>query len=159
MHHLAVPYSSEGRDVDWVGKVTPFIADGKFGTALPDRVVRKSAPIINVTTRTLEEILDSACAPHTIEFLSLDVEGFEWNVLRDFAWDKYKFLVLCIEGPPLQLHELLRQNGYVGPIQLGFDLWYFHPSFLAEPHANWPKRLRPVLDPSCCKAPKKMKYI
>ncbi|MFI5205700.1 MAG: FkbM family methyltransferase [Candidatus Paceibacterales bacterium] len=34
----------------------------------------------------------------TVDFISLDVEGFEWDVIKSNDWNKYKARVLCIEG-------------------------------------------------------------
>lgn len=35
---------------------------------------------VQLRTRTLEEILDTHCAPAVMDYLSLDVEGAEWRV-------------------------------------------------------------------------------
>ena len=48
-------------------------------------------------SRTLNDILDEAKAPHNIDFLSLDVEGAELEVLKGLDFDKYKFKYLLIE--------------------------------------------------------------
>jgi len=50
-----------------------------------------------VRSRSLQSVLVEAGAPRFIEFLSLDVEGFEWEVLRGFDFDTYTFGALAIE--------------------------------------------------------------
>lgn len=52
---------------------------------------------INVTTRTLTSILDSTSAPNFIEYLSLDTEGTEFEILKGIDFDKYKFGIIDIE--------------------------------------------------------------
>lgn len=63
-------------------------------------------------TVTLTEILDHAHAPSTVDFLSLDIEGAEYDALSTFAFDRYTFSVMTIERPSGQLQHLLREKGY-----------------------------------------------
>ena len=46
---------------------------------------------------TLTELLDKANAPSIIDFLSLDVEGAEFDVLNGIDFSKYKFKYIIIE--------------------------------------------------------------
>ena len=48
---------------------------------------------------TLSDILDWRKAPKLIEYLSLDVEGHEWEVIGAFPFDRYAFKVITIERP------------------------------------------------------------
>merc|ERR1712113_719908 len=50
-------------------------------------------------TVSLEELLKSSGAPREIDYMSLDVEGAESMVMKDFPWDSYHFLVLTVERP------------------------------------------------------------
>ena len=59
---------------------------------------------------TLEEILDDNLAPKVIHYLSLDVEGSETDIMRNFNFKKYKFLSLTIERPTPELNNLLFKN-------------------------------------------------
>lgn len=53
---------------------------------------------LEVETSTLNDILSEHLPPSTkIDFMSVDVEGFEMNVLTSFDWEKYKPTVLLIE--------------------------------------------------------------
>jgi len=49
----------------------------------------QSATLIRRQTRTLEYILRQFNAPDVIDYLSLDVEGAETRVLKNFPFDKY----------------------------------------------------------------------
>lgn len=53
--------------------------------------------IIKLKTRTLTSILDEINAPKNIEFLSLDVEGGEINVLKGLDFNKYKIELILLE--------------------------------------------------------------
>jgi FkbM family methyltransferase len=55
-------------------------------------------PVIhkNVSTRTLTSILDEV-QPKEIDFFSLDVEGYELNVLKGLDFQKYKPKIIVVE--------------------------------------------------------------
>jgi len=74
-------------------------------------------PIIKVTTKTLTTLLDEIQAPHFIEFLSLDTEGSEYEILKAHDFDKYKFGYICVEHNRVEktrkaIRELLESKGY-----------------------------------------------
>jgi hypothetical protein len=77
-----------------------------------------------IEARPLVDVLSGHGAPKRIDYLSLDVEGFEMEILRLFPFDEYEFGCLSIERPPPELHELLRDNGYVLKAKLGEDCVY-----------------------------------
>ena len=52
-------------------------------------------------TSTLEKILDNSSSPNLIDLFSLDVEGYELEVLKGNNFDKYNFKYLCIESKDL----------------------------------------------------------
>lgn len=60
---------------------------------------------------TLENILDRHNAPSTIDYLSIDVEGSELAILRDFPFLRYRFKAISIEGN--SCNDLLLAQGYV----------------------------------------------
>jgi len=76
--------------------------------------------IVKKTTKTLDSILDRFNAPKLIDYLSLDVEGQEYNILKTFPFEKYKFRCMSVEhnaphiGPLQQkrIRELLEENDY-----------------------------------------------
>lgn len=68
-------------------------------------------------TRTLESILDECEAPKNIEYLNIDIEGAEFEVLRTFPFHKYSFkLISCehnFEQPKRNMiRALLHMKGY-----------------------------------------------
>ena len=59
--------------------------------------VAEHTPTVNLTTVTLEEILDRNHAPPFIHFMSLDIEGAELEALKGIPFDKYRFGAMAIE--------------------------------------------------------------
>tara|TARA_B100001250_G_scaffold390753_1_gene391002 strand:- start:1630 stop:2337 length:708 start_codon:yes stop_codon:yes gene_type:complete len=53
--------------------------------------------IYNVKAATLNSLLDKSNAPSIIDFLSLDTEGAEFQVLNGIDFKKYKFKFMLIE--------------------------------------------------------------
>ena len=98
-----------------------------------DNKVANTSSILKLQTKTLEQVLDEAKAPSVIDFLSIDVEGAEHRVFKDFPFDKYTFLAMVLERPSPELNRQLQEHGYVfvkttftggGPL----DSCYVHPS-------------------------------
>jgi hypothetical protein len=75
------------------------------------------------SAQPLVSVLEKHRAPKLIDYLSLDVEGFEYDILRTFPFDFYNFLCLGIERPPRELVELLAWNGYKPRAKLGEDVF------------------------------------
>ena len=72
----------------------------------------------------LASVLRKHAAPRQIDYLSLDVEGFEYEILRSFPFDEFEFGCLGIERPPSELHELLLGRGYRPVSKVGEDIFY-----------------------------------
>jgi len=63
--------------------------------------------------RPLSEILHEVNAPNKIDFLSLDVEGAELDVLKGVDHDLFQFKVICVESRNIQrLRDYLEPLGY-----------------------------------------------
>lgn len=62
---------------------------------------------------TLQDILEASGSPRTIDFLSLDVEGSEIEVLKGLDFQKFKFDCMLIECRDAQkMEEFLAAKGY-----------------------------------------------
>ena len=80
---------------------------------------------IDVKTITLLDILNKASAPSFIEYMSLDTEGTEFEILKNFDFEKYTFGLIDVEHNYLEprrtmIRDLLVSNGY---IYLGENKW------------------------------------
>jgi len=72
----------------------------------------------------LQHVLRQYHAPTTIDYFSLDVEGYEYEILRAFPFEEYEFLCMTVERPSPELDQLLRANGYRAHRALGQDMVY-----------------------------------
>jgi len=108
-------YSYEGEKVNFaLSEAASGIIDENIGP-----FTRKDQSVLKTTT-TLGNIFDKFKAPTIIDYLSLDVEGQEYNILSTFPFDKYKFRCITVEhnaphiGPKQQMliRELLEKNNY-----------------------------------------------
>lgn len=97
--------------------------DGLSGLHLNDGVVVDRMEEVEV--RTLDEILAEADNPK-IDFVSIDVEGLELQVLRGFDLAQHHPAVLLVEDHLLQLdvHRHLTRNDYRVVKRTGENNWY-----------------------------------
>lgn len=77
-------------------------------------------PIIKVKTVKLENLLDKINAPKFIEYLSLDTEGSEYEILKNFDFNKYKIGYITVE------HNFLEENRMLIRNHLLENGYYFH---------------------------------
>lgn len=83
--------------------------------------------------KPLNDLLIQADAPKLIDFISLDVEGVEIQVLKGIDHQSYKFKLMCIETRSLdQLTEYLSQYGYVHVEQISHHDHIFMPNDLTQ---------------------------
>ena len=91
---------------------------------------RKSGKTYDVKTISLNDLLAKYNAPKQIDYLSIDTEGSEFEILRNFDFGKHSFQVITCEHnfTPMreEIYDLLSKNGYVRKYQKlsKFDDWY-----------------------------------
>jgi FkbM family methyltransferase len=101
-----------------------------FGTDDEHSVTRESNHSYEVKTVTLLDLLNFHNAPKHVDFLSVDTEGSEFEILNAFDFSKYSFGVICVEhnymGNRSKVKSLLEGNGYrhVYPELSDFDDWF-----------------------------------
>ena len=94
------------------------------------RELRKHGQRYEVTTISLTDLLDKYSAPKTIDYLSIDTEGSEFEILNSFDFEKYSFSVITCEHnytPAREkIYELLTSKGYVRKYEelSLWDDWY-----------------------------------
>jgi hypothetical protein len=82
-----------------------------------------------------QEILERYHAPYIMEYLSLDIEGAEYMVMKDFPFHVYKFKVMTVERPSQQLTDLFYDHGYLylaGNNEDGQETAWIHSDYQAE---------------------------
>jgi FkbM family methyltransferase len=128
-------YSVSGESVSFsenylgeLSSITKFASPGKQG------ILKRTLTSYQVDTVSLKDLLDFHNSPKHIDFLSIDTEGSEFEILNGFDFQSYTFGAICVEhnfGPTRELiSSLLTKNGYV---QIHADLsefddWYIHPT-------------------------------
>jgi FkbM family methyltransferase len=98
------------------GRVEFHVADGYTRSALQRNAVSLTASFVRTDTvdlKTLDDILAEA-RPPKIDFVSIDVEGFQLSVLRGFDLQKYRPALLLVEDHlyDLKTHRYLARHGY-----------------------------------------------
>lgn len=67
---------------------------------------------VEVPMRTLNSIIEDEL-DFIPDYISLDVECYEYKILRDFDFDKYQVKVFCIEKSGQEVFDLMIEKGYV----------------------------------------------
>ncbi|MDG1241716.1 MAG: FkbM family methyltransferase [Opitutae bacterium] len=88
-----------------------------------------SGKVIRLKTKTLNQVLQEAGAPKEIHYMSIDVEGAEERVLRNFDFEAYQINAITVERPTPSLRKLLADKGYIIVKEIcGLDCFYVHES-------------------------------
>ncbi len=74
-----------------------------------DEIVSNS---VVVNSKTLTKILDEISAPNLIDFFSLDVEGYEYEIIKGINFNKYNFKFFLIETSNEQVISYLNNKNY-----------------------------------------------
>ena len=91
---------------------------------------RQGGKSYQVKTISLVDLLDKYQAPKVIDYLSIDTEGSELDILSSFDFDRYNFKVITCEHnfTPARdkIFQLLTGKGYVRKFEnlSQFDDWY-----------------------------------
>lgn len=98
------------------GRELPLHVSGPLSSLDRARMAPGSSPerVINVPIRTLDSILIEAGSPSRFDFLSVDVEGHEIEVLRGFDIGRWQPKLILLEDhvPDLSRHRYLTAAGY-----------------------------------------------
>ena len=85
----------------------------------------------------LEDLLIEHGAPADIDYLSVDTEGSELDILSAFDFDRYKVRIITVEhnyrdDVRASIHQLLTTNGFKREFETftDYDDWYYHPQRL-----------------------------
>ena len=88
-----------------------------------------------VNARTLTTIFNENNI-ESIDFMSLDIEGYEVEAIRGLDLDRYKPEIMVIESDSkkqeTQLDEILINVGYIKPIRIKNNIFYVRDKKIAE---------------------------
>jgi len=85
------------------------------GIIAPDKFNKDgdSCQVVRVRTQTLKNLFKEMDVPHEIDYLSIDIEGAEESVLKEFNFKDYLFKCITIERPANTLKKIFTENGYI----------------------------------------------
>jgi len=92
--------------------------------------IRKKNEKYNVSTVSLDDLLLRNNAPQAISYLSIDTEGSEFDILKDFPFRKWDISIITVEHNYTENREkldyLLQENGFTRVLEevSQFDSWY-----------------------------------
>lgn len=86
---------------------------GKMDEKLANRKKEPDAELENRFTAPLGNVLEKFRVPHEIDYLSLDVEGAEYLIMKDFPFERYHIKIMTVERPSNELRRLLEEKGFV----------------------------------------------
>lgn len=87
---------------------------------------RQSGESYDVKTISLNDLLKKYEAPTKIDYLSIDTEGSEFEILRDFDFDTYDVAIITCEHNHTEdrkkIYDLLVSKGYMRTLE-GYSKW------------------------------------
>jgi len=130
-------WSESGKTIEFVeAKISHLSTIKRYKKLDAHKNLRKEINNYFVDTITLEEMLTNFDAPSHIDFISIDTEGSEYEILKNFDFSKYSFSVLLIEHNFTtlrdQIYDLLTKNGYHRVMQdISYvDDWYISSTIM-----------------------------
>jgi len=79
---------------------------------------------VNIASRPLKDILNEHLTENEkIEFLSVDVEGFDLEVLKSNDWIRYKPEYVLVECVSIPLAKISEDNTYIYLSSLGYNIF------------------------------------
>ncbi len=111
-------WSSSGQQLEFetTKEVAEFSTISAFSGSDRHASKRKNSERSTVNTISLMDLLAKYSAPNLIEYLSVDTEGSELEILSSFDFSKYSFEAITVEHnytPAREkIHTLLQANGY-----------------------------------------------
>jgi FkbM family methyltransferase len=99
-----------------------------------ERYYRNNKKQYEVATISLNDLLKENHAPKIIDYLSIDTEGSEFEILNNFNFNNYKFRIITIEhnynNNRNKIYKLLIKNGYSIKYKnlTEFEDWYINNS-------------------------------
>lgn len=100
------------------------------GFAASDNHDRSKSRCYDVDTISLGDLLKQHSAPRNIDYLSMDTEGSEFEILSSFNFEDYRFGVITVEhnytSARSRIYDLLRSADYVRVLHgmTDVDDWY-----------------------------------
>jgi FkbM family methyltransferase len=102
-----------------------------------NKEARKKSRTYSVQTVSLDDLLKAHDAPREIDYMSIDTEGSELEILRNFKFDDYDIKIMTVEHNFVErdrqeIFKLLTGKGFMRVFEplSKFDDWYVKRSIL-----------------------------
>jgi FkbM family methyltransferase len=119
------------------GKTLTLHLAGIHSSLNPDLAISTVLPhsTASVPILTLDQILTDAGAPCPLDFVSIDVEGLEIDVLEGFDLERWRPRLLFVEDLAMspRLHRYLVGRGYKWVRRTGLNAWYVPADAAIDP--------------------------
>jgi FkbM family methyltransferase len=142
------------------GEHASFYVAGPYSSLRRESILPEAdlQSVIDVEIRTLDSIIEAARLER-VDFVSIDVEGFEVDVLRGFDIPRWQPKLILIEDhvTGLEKHRYLVAQGYELVRRTGVNAWYVPRSarFAVGPWGRWQLFRKYVLG----LPPRKLRYL
>ena len=121
------------------GTRAEFYVSGPYSSMRPELMLPEAEvqSVMVVEVRTLDSIVEEA-ALERVDFVSVDVEGFELEVLKGFSIQRWRPKLILIEDhvTGLEKHRYMASQGYKVVRRTGVNAWYV-PRDLQFPVGLW----------------------
>lgn len=125
-------YNATGLTLDFVCR-----GHGYSGLANPGEQHNSEEKIILVESVSLTDLLLAHNAPDTIDYISMDTEGTEFEILKVFDFSRYRVKVWTIEHNHHDIYRqsiqrIMAENDYVHvrSDQSRYDDWFVHKDLI-----------------------------
>lgn len=96
---------------DSIDKKSLYIINNNLESKVVDKE-NKETNVAKFKSTTLTRILEEISAPKLIDFFSLDVEGYEEQVIQGIDFNIYNFQFLLVETKNEKVIKFLKENNY-----------------------------------------------
>lgn len=97
--------------------------------------VMDAGKVIDVLGLRTDELLLAGACPEIVDYISIDTEGSEYEVLKGLDFTRWKFALMTIEHggneeSRRKVWSILQEVGYTRH-RVWFEDWFWHPEYLA----------------------------
>lgn len=126
-------FTSSGEVIDFdIVSASDLSTISGYGKDDEYQMAREQHETIKVKTISLFDLLENNSAPNDIDFLSIDTEGSEYDILEAFFKDdiskKYNIQYITVEhnytNSREKIYKLLENNGYMRECEMYWDDFY-----------------------------------
>lgn len=109
------------------GEKIDFVPRGLFGGIDSERDKGREGKAVQLETTSLEDLLEKHDAPRSIDYMSIDTEGTELEIISSCDLNKYDISLLSIEhnGRRKEMGAYLNKYGYSRIDHLDFTRLYY----------------------------------